>query len=331
MTDLAVRSVARLERDGHPVRLPRHLHRLLRHLPGAAHHQGHPRGADGHRHRAHRRGVLRRRALRADHGVVAARQLHRVLHHPGHRRVPAGHPPRAHPHRAERVAVRQDPRDPPRPRRGGRRRRAPGQGAHRRHRRVRARRAARRVPRPRRAARRPGVQGAAGHPVRAVARQRAARRRGHHRKTCASTAPARSCRCRARRWRPTSAPATAPRSASPRRPTRSSVVVSEERGEISLCFRGNIARDLETDDPAPRAARPVLQRRARRDRARPRGPGGRGHRQGGRGAGRGQAGDRADRARRRGVDHDVDAAAAPPLSETRRAATSRAAEEPGGG
>ena len=44
----------------------RHPHRLLRHLPHAAAHQGHARGADAHRHRARRRRLLRRQAARAD-------------------------------------------------------------------------------------------------------------------------------------------------------------------------------------------------------------------------------------------------------------------------
>ena len=76
----------------------------------------------------------------------------------------------------------------------------------------------------------------------------APRRRGHRPTRPASSRPAWCCRCpRPARTASASARAIAPRSASPSRPTRVAVVVSEETGSVSLVERGRIVRNLDEE------------------------------------------------------------------------------------
>jgi diadenylate cyclase len=96
--------------------------------------------------------------------------------------------------------------------------------------------------------RRPGVQGAAGGAVRALARQRAARRRGHHRQAAAHQ-QAGAVLPLSRSLDLAHEIGTRHRAALGITEETDAVAlaISEERGEVSLCFKGNIARDLEAE------------------------------------------------------------------------------------
>ena len=233
----------------------RHPHRLLPHLPRAAAHQGHARGADADRHRARRRRLLRRQAARADDAVVAARQPHQLLDHLLHRRLPARHPARAHARRAEPVRLRRGTTSRPTcsTRSSAAERLA--------HARVGALIVLERdadlvefVERARRRDRRRGVRGAARLALPARHGEQAPRRRGHHQEP-AHRAGGRGAAAVGQRASSTrrSARATAPPSASPRRPTRSWSWSREERGvDLAVLRRQHRAR--------PRRARRCARR-----------------------------------------------------------------------
>jgi hypothetical protein len=111
-----------------------------------------------------------------------------------------------------------------------------------------------------------------------------------------------------------------------------SVVISEERGEISLCFRGNIARDLETET-LRRVLRGLfysgerdataLAREAQAAAAIAKAVAALGEDK--------QPIERTERGDEASTTLSMRQAKPARVSETRRAATSRPAEEPGGG